>query len=369
MGSYVNNMNPLLFLTPLLLSGPSVDPEDLEACMAQGNPRSKCVIDGLTAVIVHQVAWDDWEAWYPLMQNFFTEDMVYDSNWTPNGDFSNNTGIREWFDNEHIPFNLAFDNATFSLIVYTGEDRVSSYIAYAKATWRGDLGTLPGSLQTGSEVTIWDLDFYQIDDEGTRIRYNWCLIDFLDLARQLGYQLLPKPALPEGIFYPPRAMDGIPAPISRLANPEDAIIAKEIIRSLLDWDFVLGTKPSPFWAQDMVWYGGTGFGMASSKEEYEEHILGPLRSGISDRHLELNVLSCEGRYCGAHGYIVGNHSNQWLGEPPTNMQIKIRFGIHWRIDVAEESVKEAWAMFDLPAAFYGVGIDLFQRIPQLRQDN
>jgi len=361
-------MNPLFYLSPLLLPVvAAVNPEDIEQCIALGSPRTKCVIDGLTEVIVHQESWDDWDAWVVIMQNFFTDDMIYDSNWTPNGDFSNNTGIREWYDNEHIPFNLAFDNATFSLIVYTGEEHVSSYIAYAKAKWRGDLGTLPGSLQTGSEVTIWDLDFYELNEEGTKIRYNWCLIDFLDLARQLGYQLLPKPALPEGIFYPPRAMDGIPAPISRLASTDDARLGKEIIRRLLDWDFVEGHKPSPFWAEDMVWYGGTGFGMATSKDQYEEHILQPLRAGISNRHLELNVVSCEGSYCGAHGYIVGNHSGQWLGEQPTNKEIKIRFGIHWRLAVGEESVKECWAMFDLPAAFIGVGINLFDRVPDFKQ--
>ena len=133
----------------------------------------------------------------------------------------------------------------------------------------GDLGTVPGSQHIGQEATIWDLDFYQIDEEsGTKISYNWCLIDFVDLMRQLGYQVLPKPALREGFMLPPRAMDGIPAPITRLVNPEDSIISKTIIQALLEEDFVSGTNLFDLWDDKMVWYG-----VATNNAEYEEHIL------------------------------------------------------------------------------------------------
>jgi len=338
--------------------------------MALGNPRAKCITDGMNVIIADHIAWDDWEAWYDIMKDFWTEDMIYDSNWTPNGDFSNNTGLREFFDNEHIPFNLAFDNTTFSKMIWIGEEYTSSYLWYAKAKWIGDLGTVPGSQVIGQEATIWDLDFYKIDEEsGTKISYNWCLIDFVDLMRQLGYQVLPKPALLEGFMLPPAAMDGIPAPISRLVNPEDSIKSKMIINELLINDFVSGTEPSDRWDDDMVWYGGAGFGMATSKTEYEEHILGPLRKGLSSRVLDLDVINCEGAYCGAHGYIKGIHSGTWLGEEPTMLPIYLRIAIHWRIDLASETVPECWAMFDLPAAFIMIGVDLFERMTEEYQTN
>jgi len=352
----------LPFLFSFLHTGSAVDPAEIEACMNLGNPRTKCVIDGLTAAIVDHVEWDNWPQWSEIMRNFFTEDMIYDSNWTPNQDFGNSSSIREWYDREHIPFNLAFDNATFSLIVYTGEEQYSSYIAYAKARWIGDLGTLPGSLAEGQEVTIWDLDFYKLNEDGTKIAYNWCLIDFVDLARQLGYQMLPKSRLPEGIFYPPQAMDGIPAPVSRLAKPEDAEVSRGMVMELLESDFVGTEGSSQFWTEDMVWYGSAGFGMATSKQEFEAEILNPLREGISDRSLAIDVVSCEGSYCGAHGYIYGNHSGIWLGQEATNLPIKLRFAIHWRIEVETRKVPEAWAIFDFPAAFNSVGIDLFQAV-------
>ena len=42
--------------------------------------------------------------------------MIYDTNWCPDGTLGNSTGIQEWWDNEHIPFNLAFDNTTFNQV-------------------------------------------------------------------------------------------------------------------------------------------------------------------------------------------------------------------------------------------------------------
>jgi len=336
---------------------------DLEECMAMGGLRAKCVTAGMNSIITDHIAWDDWEAWYEVMKDFWTEDMIYDSNWTPNGDFSNNTGLKEFFDNEHIPFNLAFDNATFSKMIWIGEEYTSSYLWYAKAKWIGDLGTVPGSKHIGEVATIWDLDFYKIDEEtGAKISYNWCLIDFVDLMRQVGYQVLPKPALQEGFMLPPAAMDGLPAPVTRLVKPEDSLISKMIIQELLMEDFVEGVAPSSRWTDDMVWYGGAGFGMATSKDQYEEHILAPLREGLSSRELAIDVLNCEGAYCGAHGYVKGIHTGVWLGEEPTGLPISVRIALHWRIDVITETVPECWAMFDLPAAFNMIGVNLFDRM-------
>ena len=353
----------MLIFSLLLLLPPSQG-INTDSCQALGNPRSKCIIDGMLEVIEKHIAWDDWEGWYEAMKDFWTEDMVYDSNWTPNGDFSNNSGLREFFDNEHIPFNLAFDNTTFTTMIWIGGEDTASLIAYGKAKWKGDLGTVPGSEHVGQEVTIWDLDFYQIDEAGEVISYNWCLIDFVDLMRQVGYQVLPKPSLKEGFMLPPAAMDGIPAPVSRLVSQEDTELSQAILQALLMDDFVTGDGPSSLWAEDMVWYGGAGFGMATSRLEYETHILAPMREGLSMRELHLDILHCEGVYCGAHGYIAGHHTGEWMGEQATGLPIRLRVALHWRVDLTLGTVRECWAMFDLPQAFIMIGVDLFSRMDQ-----
>ena len=51
-----------------------------------------------------------------LPPQYFTEDMIYDTNWCPDGSLSNSTGIEAWWDQEHIPYNLAFDNTTFNQV-------------------------------------------------------------------------------------------------------------------------------------------------------------------------------------------------------------------------------------------------------------
>jgi len=351
----------LLLLLPLVMVSEGID---TESCRALGNPRAKCIINGMLEVISKHIAWDDWEAWYEVMKDFWTEDMVYDSNWTPNGDFSNNSGLQEFFDNEHIPFNLAFDNTTFATMIWIGGEDTASLMAYGKAKWIGDLGTVPGSQHVGLEVTIWDLDFYRIDITGELIAYNWCLIDFVDLMRQVGYQVLPKPSLREGFMLPPRAMDGIPAPVSRLVRPEDTVISQAVIELLIMEDFVTGDVPSSLWAEDMVWYGGAGFGMATSREEYETHILAPLRDGLSMRELHLDIVHCEGVYCGAHGYLAAVHTGEWLGEQATGLPLHLRLALHWRLDLTTGLARECWAMFDLPAAFNMIGVDLFARMDQ-----
>ena len=56
--------------------------------------------------------------------------------------------------------------------------------------------------------------------------YNWMLLDTVHLMLQSGYRVLPQPHLPEGLHLPPRAMDGISAPISRYTDPTHASISK-----------------------------------------------------------------------------------------------------------------------------------------------
>ena len=64
----------------------------------------------------------------------------------------------------------------------------------------------------------------------------------------------------------------------------------------------------------MTWYGPVGFGLARNKKEYTEHFLLPLRKALTKRHLVLDLITCEGSYCGAHGYLHAEHTGEWLGE-------------------------------------------------------
>ena len=80
------------------------------------DPLAKEVIREMDEVISDHVEWDNFEAWTEIMAKYFTADMIYDTNWSPDGTMNNSTGIEEWWDHEHIPYNLAFDNATFNQV-------------------------------------------------------------------------------------------------------------------------------------------------------------------------------------------------------------------------------------------------------------
>ena len=66
----------------------------------------------------------------------------------------------------------------------------------------------------------------------------------------------------------------------------------------------------------MVFYGPSGIGLARGYSEYSAHVLAPRRAAFEARSFELDVLSCEGAYCGAHGHLRGTHAGCYLARGP-----------------------------------------------------
>merc|ERR1719322_1719820 len=121
------------------------------------------------------------------------------------------------------------------------------------------------------------------------------MIDTVDLMLQAGVRALPKSPLREGFVRP--------------AN------AKEIVRQALTQDLIgEDSSSSSFWTDDMTWYGPVGYGMATNKQEYEDVFISSLRTAFSDRQLDIDILTCEGTYCGVNGYLHGVNTGDFLGE-------------------------------------------------------
>jgi len=102
--------------------------------------------------------------------------------------------------------------------------------------------------------------------------------------------------------------------------------------------------------------------MATNKQEYEQVFLGGIRHALTERSIDLDMITCEGTYCGAHGYLHGIHSGPFLGEPASNQPVRLRFGLHWRVDVESMRVPEGYALFDLPGFFIQNGVNLYDRM-------
>ena len=112
----------------------------------------------------------------------------------------------------------------------------------------------------------------------------------------------------------------------------------------------------------MNWYGPFGIGHATTIPEYEEYFLKPFREAFSGREIEINVLTCEGSYCGVNHFIHAVYTGPWLGEKATNLPVSIRFGFHYRVDLQHRIIPEGYALLDIPGGFIQMGINLFDRL-------
>lgn len=126
-------------------------------------------------------------------------------------------------------------------------------------------------------------DFYRMD--GSRIAYNWMMLDVADFMRSSGRRVLPhSAALPDdGTFLPPRAMDGVPAPLSAYVGglPASASTkeARRVAHALLvaEWGYHdpngADMHSAGLWHEhDMVFYGPSGVGLAKGYEQYRRHV-------------------------------------------------------------------------------------------------
>jgi len=328
---------------------------------AQSEPKAKLIIHAMDEAISNHVAWDDWTKWSNLMEQFFTEDMVYDTNYFDgtNQYMGNGTGIRSWWDREHIPINEAFDNETFNQIIFASEEDTATTTTYAIAPWTK--GPFLGVQAPNKVVRYRIFDFYKL--RGDKICYNWMILDSVHLLYEAGFDVLPRNHNPldQGWVRPPKAMDGIPAPLSRTVNPRDSIIAKQLALQALNDDLLKSGVPSNLWTKDMTWYGSHGFGVAENIDEYSKYFLEPISTAFANRSINLDLMVCEGHYCGAHGYLIGKYTNSFLGEKASNTFIKLRFGLHWHVDTKGGKIVEGYGIFDLPAFFIQSGVDLFKR--------
>ena len=61
-----------------------------------GEPYAKTVIRAMDKEISNHIAWDNWPKWSQLMSEYFTQDMIYDTNYFDgtNQYLGNGTGIR-----------------------------------------------------------------------------------------------------------------------------------------------------------------------------------------------------------------------------------------------------------------------------------
>eukprot|EP00929_Paragymnodinium_shiwhaense_P046578 TRINITY_DN2371_c0_g1_i1.p1 TRINITY_DN2371_c0_g1~~TRINITY_DN2371_c0_g1_i1.p1 ORF type:complete len:409 (+),score=87.89 TRINITY_DN2371_c0_g1_i1:96-1322(+) len=326
-------------------------------------PRAKRVVTSMDSLISAHVDVYDWKAWRKTQLPWWEPGFVYDSVYG----IGNVTGLWNWFRTEHIEVNNAFKSVKFNQMIFVGEEATASTTTYATGFWLEDFAY--GALKATKKPVVFRIcDFYRF--HGDRIAYNWMMIDMVGLAHETGKAdgkrvLAPAPVLrDDGYFRPPDALDGAPAPQSPLTVPESREPSRKVVLAILERDWhglEKAADTSDLWhADEMHYYGPVGIGYAKGYDAYSQHVLGVLRRGLSETTFEMNVMSCEGAYCAVHGFVYGKHTGCFLGEQPTGKRVGIRMGMHWR--VVDGKAAEGWAMWDIPATFKDMGVELFSRL-------
>lgn len=325
-----------------------------------GSPLAKQVVVGMDTNVNLHVACNDWENWSKQMEPYWTDDCIYDFNYVGEWGFGPSHGLRAWFDGEHEHFNSALPDAQWTDFIRAANDVNATSASYGLARWTGPFaGVEPPPEKPW--VKIHDTDFYLL--EGDRIKVNWCIIDVVDMFAQAGYHVLPPAPMPTDGFRAPVAMDGFPAPLSAMVKPEDTAQSTKVWRAAITEDYLQSTGGASRWADKMIWYGPGGIGTAHSRQDYIDNFLNPLKAGLSNRSLETDLLICEGGYCGAHFYVYGDHTGEWLGEQPTGKRIPLRCAAHAHVQGGE--IIEGWLVIDIPRAFNAMGVDLYGRARML----
>ena len=330
-------------------------------------PAAKQVVEAMDALISAHISTYDWPAWREVMAPFWTADAVYDSTLGTGG---RTVGLHEWFFSEHVRWNDAFSPAHFSQLIFAGDAATATTTTYGTVVWRG---AFAGVAPTNATHTIRISDYYQMETVGDQLRIatNWMMLDVADLCRASGRRVLPRAAaLPDdGAFLPPMANDGVPAPLSVFTPPEARAATRAAVERLLalEWDWrpagggagagvvggaADGLDSGVMWDKGMVFYGPSGIGLARGYSEYSAHVLAPRRAAFEARSFELDVLSCEGAYCGAHGHLRGTHAGCYLGAWPKaggRAEVRMRVGLHWH--VVDGVARTGYMMHDAPALF------------------
>mmetsp|Transcript_97092 Transcript_97092/g.312916 ORF Transcript_97092/g.312916 Transcript_97092/m.312916 type:complete len:175 (-) Transcript_97092:54-578(-) len=164
-------------------------------------------------------------------------------------------------------------------------------------------------------------------------------------------------------YLAPKAMDGWPAPLSAKVDPETTAASEQVWRAALHEDYLRDAGDARWWSDSMIWYGPGGVGTAHSSLEYSTHWLRPLHAAFSNVTMAIDIVVCEGSYCGAHFYLYGIHTGTWLGEEATGKRVSIRCGAHAHIEKGK--IQEGWLIVDLPLAFHTLGVDLYARAHEL----
>ncbi len=326
------------------------------------------------------IVWDFWQSLDGANENVaeqaFQSAMTNDVVWNGPDPLNTLVGNKVVFEQFWRPLLASFEGLTRETHLFvSGESngRADGDLQKDGNLWVSGTGCLHGRFTrdylgipaTGEYVKIRWGDFYRL--EHGQIAEVYCLLDYVDLMQQAGYEVFPERKGFDGVYPPPAAADGI------LLDIQDSAASIESLRHIrefiydglnaFDEDNLESMGMADYFHEDVQWYGPGGIGACLSFKEFEENHQQPWLVAYPDRAVQdLNALIAEGMYSGGPGWagVKATHTGPYQDCAATGNAIEFN-GLDWWKREGNVYI-ENWVFVDMIHLYRQFGIDLFERM-------
>lgn len=252
-----------------------------------------------------------------------------------------------------------------------------------------DNGKTVWTCSMGHFVGLFDSDWLNIPHTGRlgHLRYaefmcvregeiveSALFFDLIGLMHEAGVYPLPPMSGSYFVYPGPRTHDG------RLVAAQDETETQatiELINCMIaDLDSINhlnGERCPPellarTWHDDMTWYGPCGIGASFTIERYQEQHQHPFRLNLADKTYNGHVARiAEGSYGGFFGWsnLSNRNTGGFLGLPAAATSSEMRVVDVYRRE--GDKLAENWVFIDLPFYLKQQGLDVLERLAQLRR--
>ncbi len=252
-----------------------------------------------------------------------------------------------------------------------------------------DDGTSVWTCSMGHFVGLFDSDWLNIPHTGRigHLRYaefmcvrngeiveSALFFDLIGLMHEAGVYPLP-PMTGSYFVYPgPRTHDGVLITPQDQAETQATIdLINHMIADLQSINHLNGEKCPPellsrTWHDDMTWFGPCGIGASYTIERYQEQHQHPFRLNLVDKTYHGHVARiAEGSYGGFFGWsnLSNRNTGGFLGLPAAATSSEMRVVDVYRRE--GDKLAENWVIIDLPFYLKQQGLDVLDRLAQLRR--
>ena len=230
------------------------------------------------------------------------------------------------------------------------------------ATFSKDYMRIPAN---GEKVSIRWGEFCRLEDD--KIVESFVLLDYIDLMRQAGFEVLPPSRGIDGIYPPPVAGDGVMLDEQDSATSDYTLqhIRRFIFDGLNAYDQseLESMGMADFFNPEVKWYGPGGIGACLSLKEFEDNHQKHWLHAYPDRSVQnLDALIAEGAYSGGPGWagVLATHNGQYLDISATGKAVEFNGLDFWKL--SDDMYIENWVFVDMVHLFRQFGVDLFERM-------